>query len=367
MSKQKEIDELKKEAEQVLSYLKELSEKRSGNMSERFKELYDENLAKGNKLLDQIEKLQKEERGNQDMKKMETRTMGNFETELRNLSTTSNATALIPENVQGEIIKTMEEVSPAFQHARKLPSVNGTLKVARENDGVQAGFFGEGEEILESSINFKHVELKQKRLGAAVSLSNQLMNDSAVDIVAYVNELLGRRVGKTAEHAIFNGDGDKQFSGVIGDTEVKSKEISGAVSVDGLLDLYTELHPAFLEDAAFYMSRSFFNKVVKLKDENGHFYMQNGIVNGKPTYTLFGRPVFVTEALDAGEAAGETPAVFANMKQAYSILVKKEMSIKQIIDGPNALRGSQLLVLDGYMDGAVTNPQAAIKLVVTSA
>lgn len=308
-----------------------------------------------------------EERGDTSMEmKIEKRTNDSFETELRNLNTTANGSALIPENVQGEIIKKMEEVSPAFSQARKLPSVAGSLKVAKESDSVTGGFFGEGEEILQESINFEHVELNQKRLGAAASLSNQLINDSAIDIVAYVNDLLGRRVAKTAENAIFNGDGVNEFTGIMEDTSVEAKQVSGAVTIDELVDLYTALHPSFLDGSAFYMSRSFFNQAVKLKDANGHFYMQNGIVNGKPTYTLFGQPVYVTEALADGTVVGEVPVVFANLSEAYSIMVKKEMEIRQVVDSANALRGTKLLVLDGYMDGAVVNPQAIVKLEVTA-
>src|SRR5699024_3969772 len=130
----------------------------------------------------------KQERGHKNMttmKKLEKRD-NNFEdilrgqTVLRNLNTTADGGALIPENIQGEIIKKMEEISPAFANARKFASVNGDLKIAKENDAVSGRFFGEGEEILEEALGFDEVKLTQKRLGAAITLSNQLINDSAV-------------------------------------------------------------------------------------------------------------------------------------------------------------------------------------------
>ncbi|SIT90625.1 phage major capsid protein [Edaphobacillus lindanitolerans] len=309
------------------------------------------------------------ERGNQFMvqeMKIEKREMeASYEQELRNLATTTTGQAVVPEGVQGEIVKRMEETSPAFANARKIPSESGTLKVARENDTVTAGFFGEGEDILESTLGFTHVELKQKRLGAATSVSNMLINDAAVDIVAYTNDLLGRRVAKTAEKAIFKGNGTTEFTGIIGDAEVKVVEATaGVVSVDELMEMYTAIHPDFLNGAAFYFSRPFFNKIAKLKDNNGHFYLQNGVVNGKVVYTIFGVPVHVTDALDAGEAVDQTPVVFANMAEAYSIMVKKGMAIQQVTDTKTVLNGTQLLVLDGYMDGAVVNPQAVVKMEV---
>jgi len=86
--------------------------------------------------------------------------------------------------------------------------------------------------------------------------------------------------------------------------------------------------------------------------------MQNGVVNGKITYTLLGLPVAVTEGLDETT----TPVVLANLAEGYSIMVKQDMKLQQIVDGPNALRTSQLIVADAYMDGAVTNPAAIVKL-----
>lgn len=369
MNKKERFTFLQEQAEKKFEYLEELESRGLLKTNKQARLRYAEEKEKLAKIVDELGELEKQlkidERGNQDMKKIETRSMDNFEVELRNLATTANATALIPENVQSEIVKRMEEVSPAFAQARKLPSVSGSLKVAMENDSVAGGFFGEGEAMLEQAISFNHVELKQKRIGAALSLSDQLINDTAVDIVTYVKDLLGRRVGKTAEQAIFNGDGVKEFSGIVTAAGVEEIEMEdGFESIYGLenlMNIYTSLHPDFLDGAAFYVNRASFAKIAKLKDANGHFYLQNGVVNGKPTYTLFGAPVYVTEALADDVTAGNVPVVFGNLNEAYSIMVKQEMGIKQIVDGQNALRGSQLLVLDGYMDGAVVNHQAIVR------
>src|SRR5699024_1444083 len=177
-----------------------------------------------------------------------------------------------------------------------------------------------------------------------------------VDIVGYSNDLMSRRLAKLAERAIFTGTGEKDFKGILNDKEVKTIT-TDALTVDTLMDLYTSIHPEFLDGAAFYFDRNTFNQVAKLKDTNGHFYLQNGVVNGKANYTLFNQPVHITETLD-----NQDVLVFTNLAQAYGILIKQGFSMKQVIDSKQALRGSRLLVLDGYMDGAVYNPQAITKI-----
>jgi HK97 family phage major capsid protein len=280
--------------------------------------------------------------------------------EVRALQTTAQGGAVIPENVEGTIVLKMEETSPVFARARKLASVSGSLKIAKENDTTVAGFVGEGANLAEGAINFQEVKLEQKRVGAAISLSNQLINDAAVNIVDYAINLLSRRAGKAVEKSILTGATTDEFRGIINDADIAEVSVTGAATIDHLLDLYNAIHPEFLDGSAFIMQRAFFNQVAKMKDGNGHYYMQNGVVNGKLTYTLFGAEVIVTDALPAG-----TPVIFGNIEEAYAVMIKKGFALQHVIgDTTQALRGSQLLVLDGYMDGAVYNPQALAKLTV---
>lgn len=281
--------------------------------------------------------------------------------EKRALNTTADGGAVMPESVEGTIVLKMEESSPVFARARKFSSVAGTLKIAKENVKTQAGFVGEGSDVLENKISFEEVKLTQKRVGAAISLSNQLINDSAVNVVDYSVNLLARRAAKAVEKSILVGTTADEFKGIVTDTEINEVEAEGAITVDALMDLYNSIHPEFLAGASYIMSRKIFNEIAKLKDNSGHFYMQNGVVNGKLTYTLFGAEVIVTDAL-----TDETPVLFGSVEQAYAVMVKKGFALQHVTgDTTQALRGSQLLVLDGYMDGTVYNPQAISKLTVT--
>ncbi|WP_338816804.1 phage major capsid protein [Bacillus subtilis] len=363
-----EADELLKNAEK---------EVRSLSADEKSK--FDELTAGVTDLNNQITELESRQKdGEKNEKTMEERKVDNKEKELRGieqylrrqdgeevraLQTTSQGGAIIPENVEGTIVLKMEETSPVFARATKFPSVAGTLKIAKESLNSVAGFVGEGEDVSELQISFDEVKLAQKRVGAAISLSNQLINDAAVNIVDYSLNLLGRRVGKAVEKSILVGAGDEEFSGIVNDTEVQKIPVSGSVAMDNLMDLYNSIHPEFLASSSFIMQRGFFNQVAKMKDSNGHYYMQNGVINGKLTYTLFGAEVIVTDQLP-----NETPAIFGSVQDAYAVLVKKGFALQHVTgDTTQAIRGSQLLVLDGYMDGAVYNPQAISVLKVDTA
>jgi|GEM_PF-494402 len=317
-------------------------------------------------VLENRQKTEKETRGVEKMIKItENADAKEFEKilrgESRSLNTTVDGGALIPENVANEIVLKMEQISPVFGQARKFTSITGNLKVARENDQIVAGFVGEGQDVIEGQLGLEFVELQQKRVGAAITITNQLINDSAVSITDYVQNLLARRVAKAVEKAILVGNGKEEFKGIINDAEVANVNVSGAVTLDDLQSLYLGIHPDFLDQASFIVERDFFNQIAKMKDNNGHYYLQNGVVNGVVTHTLFGLPVYTTDALP-----NETPVVFGNITEAYTVLVKQDMGLQEIQDSGLALKGSKMFLLDAYMDGAVVNPQAVVKLTVNA-
>lgn len=307
-----------------------------------------------------IEQTEKTKGETRKMRKIETRKNELEEIlkgESRSLQKTADGHTLVPQSVHQDIVHLMEEKSPIFALAKRYDSVSGNLKIAREDDSIEAGFVGEGDDIIESSFGFEYAELKQKRVGAAVTLTNQLINDSGINIEDYVKSLLARRVVKVVERSMLVGQEPEELNGIVHDENVKAISMDGVVTVDTLVDLYTSIHPEYLDDAAFIMEKGFFDQIAKLKDSNGHFYMQNGMVNGQLIRTLFGAPIHVTDSLPT-----TTPVIFGNYQEGVSMMIKQQSGLQEIVDSKQALRGSKLLVFDMYMDSIVTNPQALVKL-----
>lgn len=362
-----EADNLLKAAEKETRSLSDDEKEKFDALTKEIRELNDQIFELENRQKDGVVKTETMEEKRNMEKEKEIRAIEQYlrrqdGEEVRALQTTTQGGAVIPENVEGTIVLKMEDTSPVFARARKFASVAGTLKIAKESALTSAGFVGEGNDVLDQQISFEEVKLTQKRVGAAISLSNQLINDSAVDIVSYSLDLLSRRTAKAVEKSILVGSAPEEFKGIINDPEIGNVEVSGAVGIDNLLDLYNAVHPQFLDTSAFIMQRNFFNQIAKLKDGNGHYYMQNGVINGKLTYTLFGAEVLVTDALPDA-----TPVLFGSIEESYAIMIKQGFSLQHVTgDTTQALRGSQLLVLDGYMDGAVYNPQAIAKLTVNA-
>ncbi|UYZ01778.1 phage major capsid protein [Peribacillus frigoritolerans] len=270
---------------------------------------------------------------------------------------------VVPTSIADEIVKKLEEVAPLFSLSKKFPSVSGRLDVLKETDIGGAQWLDEMENATVQDFAMEKVTLEQKRLTAAVELSQNMINDAGFDIVAYVVDLVAQRIANALNRAIINGNGVKQPQGFLtatlpSDSNVTTAAI-GEIDTDDILGLFNSMNPQLVEGAVFIMNRSTFNTVSKLKDGNNNYYlvdMKNG--NGYKYYTVLGLPVQISDVMP-DILTGNKAIALVNLGRAYGTLVKKGIEVKHISgDTQQALRGSQLIVADMYLDGKVINDQA---------
>lgn len=272
-----------------------------------------------------------------------------------------NGGLTVPTSVYNQVIQMLGEDSPVFEKAEKFGSVTGNLKIAREDDVSDEGFIGELQDASKLVPKMKSVTLTNKRVGAAIQLTKALIQDSGVNIVSYAQKRLARSTAKAIERGILVGDkdADNSFSPIIGDASVlKQERAEAGITVEDLLDIYGKLNPSYLTGSMWVVSREVFNVIMKLKDGDGTYLIFRGIVEGKPGYSLFGAPVYVSDVLKGDNAQS---IVFGNFQAGYGMLVKQGMNLINVTqDTQQAMAGGMLSVLDTYMDGAVYNPNALV-------
>ncbi|PET04402.1 phage major capsid protein [Bacillus cereus] len=268
---------------------------------------------------------------------------------------------VVPTHLSNYIVEKLSENAPLFARTKNFTPVNGFLDILREDNMGAAGFVGEWEDIEITDFSMNKVTLSQKRVGTAIELSQQLVNDSGIDIVGYATNILGRRLGLTVDASILIGDNQKEFEGILKDDVKLKPQISlssTGITIDELLDLYNSMNPAYIGGAVWVVGRLTFNMIAKLKDNNGQYHLIREVSENGPIYKLFGQPVVINDSMPAPEA-GEKAVVFANFSEGYATMTKKGFNLKSISgDTKQALRGSHLLLLDGFMDGKILNPPA---------
>lgn len=278
------------------------------------------------------------------------------------VNTAEENAGVIPVSIADQIIEQVESISNVFQQAQKFNSAAGELRVPRDSSRDQAGFVGENEEIPSLRAKFDYAKLTQRRVGGAITLTKQLINDTSFDIVGFSVNKLARQVGLAVEKAALKGQSENdQFEGILSPKTLELEDlekvtIPAAVTYDDLINIYNSIQPYFLDGSQWIMSRALFNEIVKLEDGNGHKYVQGGVVNGRLQQLLLGLPVVVSDQLTK-----EDGIIFGKVSDAYGIMVKDGFELQYVTgDTQQATNGTELLVFDGYMDGTVINPQAIV-------
>jgi HK97 family phage major capsid protein/HK97 family phage prohead protease len=280
--------------------------------------------------------------------------------------TTSTGAITVPVNLSNTIIEKLVEQAQLFGRAKSFQPVSGNLEILRENEINTATFIGEWENVGMADFTFDKVTLEQRRAGTAIELSQQLVNDSGINIVEYATGVMTKRLARKMDESVLKGvKTNKEFEGILTADQTKAKVVASvaaaatdAVLLDALLDVTLSVHPEYLDGAVFVVGRPFFNKIAKLKNAQGEYQLVKDVVNGKPAYRIFGHEVLIHEAMPV-LATGAITAAFVNFGVAYATMIKKGAQFKRISDDTTqALRGSHLLMLDVYADGKIINENA---------
>ncbi|MHA2888566.1 phage major capsid protein [Bacillus cereus] len=272
----------------------------------------------------------------------------------------------IPTTLSDYIVKKLSENAPIFARTKNFTPVNGFLEILREKSiGATGAFVGEMAETVDpSDFTMDKVRLDQKRAVTAIELSQHLVNDSGIDIVNYSISLLSRRLGLALDNSVLIGDKTKgEFEGILKDLTIGEQAglSTNAITIDELLDLYNSMNPEYIGGAVWVVNRKTFNMLSKLKNNNGDYHLVRDVAETGPTYKLFGQPVIINDTMP-DPTVGERAVLFANFSEGYATMTKKGLNLQHITgDTKQALRGSHLLLLDGFFDGKVLNP-AAIKV-----
>ena len=220
----------------------------------------------------------------------------------------------VPDEFERRLVQGLEENNIFRQMAHVIRTSSGTRKIPIANDTMEASWIDEGEPIPETDTKFAQTTLSAYKMGALVKVSNELLNDSAFDIAAYIAERFGKTMGLTEEKAFITGSGDKQPTGILNDTVGAQLGVTAAsantVTFDEIFQLYYSLKSPYRAKAAFLCNEELLLQLMMLKDGNGNYIWKPSLDIAKPD-TILGRPVY-TSGFMPGVEAGKKVMTFGD-------------------------------------------------------
>ena len=120
--------------------------------------------------------------------------------------------------------------------------------------------------------------------------------------------------------------------------------------------MFAELHDEYHNNASLLMSRQmFFKELIKIKDNDGRYivdvFSRDGIPNTLAGYNIG----FMQDMAKNVETEGEDLIVFGDIKEAYTIVKRRGMSL---LADPYSLDGGVLMKFDSRGGAGITNSQA---------
>ena len=228
-----------------------------------------------------------------------------------NMTLTDNG-AVIPTTIANRIIKKVYDICPILERSTKY-NVKGKLDLPYYDESTQAITVAWATEFvdLESSVGkLDSIELSGYLAGALTLISRSLINNSQVDVVAFVVDRMAYDIARFIENVLLNGGGS--VKGLTGVTNIITAASSTAITADELIKVQGSVKDVFQENAIWIMNPATRDAIRSLKDGMGRYLLQDDISLpfGK---SLLGKPIYVSDNMPT-MAAGKVAVYYGDMR-----------------------------------------------------
>ncbi len=228
----------------------------------------------------------------------------------------------VPEGFSGEIDKAMAAWGPMWDATivREMTTSSGNpLPWPTVDDTAQTGEL-KAENAAATDDGSGDVAFGQKMLNAyvystkMVRIPMELLQDSAFDMEALLDDLFGERLGRLANSVLTTGDGANKPQGIVPAAGAGVTAASAtALASDELIDLVHSVDPAYRSSpkCRWQFNDTTLAAIRKLKDGQGNYLWQMGDVRiGEPA-RLLAHPYSVNQAM-ANLGASARPIIFGD-------------------------------------------------------
>lgn len=187
----------------------------------------------------------------------------------------------IPEDIRTDII----ELRRSSDNLEQYVNVEGVVtKTGTRNIEVDAEStpFDNVDEAADfpqmDEPEFLPIEYKVKKKGGILKMTAELLEDTASNIMAYINKWIAKKTKATRNAMILK----------VLNEMTKGKEVT-VENLDSLKDIFNEqLDPSIAESSIVITNQSGFNYLDKLKDEDGNYILQKDPTAATKGKMLFG-------------------------------------------------------------------------------
>lgn len=178
---------------------------------------------------------------------------------------------LVPDEYEQRLIDALQEQNFFRQLATVITTSSGDRNIPVVSGHGEAAWMDENGLYTESDDTFGLISLGAYKLGTAIKVSDELLNDSVFDLEGYIATEFTRRIGAKEEEAFLVGDGKKKPTGVFVSAENSVTTSGTSITFDDVMDLYHSLRVPYRKNAVWLLNDTTVKALRKVKDGNGNY------------------------------------------------------------------------------------------------
>lgn len=244
----------------------------------------------------------------------------------------------MPAEFSSEVSRLMLDASPIMRLANVLPMSSWKRHIPKQLTNVSVGWVDESGLRPETNPTFGQIEQVAKVMGAVIKCTDELLRDSAVNLTAFLGELVAEAMALEIERVALIGGvsayGDP-FDGVLKASGVNSVSMEGAsVSFDDIANLLFSVSGPAADRGTLVLSRAGLKKLLKLKDGQNNYLWQPPA--GNVPATIWNMPYELCSQIPAAFTAGAaaktggdlTAAFFGRFNRHLLVSPRQELELK---------------------------------------
>ncbi|MCI9438462.1 MAG: phage major capsid protein [Lachnospiraceae bacterium] len=216
----------------------------------------------------------------------------------------------VPEDIRTDIIELRRSSDNLEQYVNVegVTTKTGTRNIELDAESVPFDNVEEAAEFPEmDEPKFKSIDYSIKKKGGILKITAELLEDTAANIMAYINKWIAKKTKATRNAVIL-----KKLNEMTAGKEVAVKDL------DSLKDIFNvKLDPAIAATSIVITNQSGFNYLDKLKDSDGKYLLQKD-----PTLQTKGKMLF-----------GEYPIIKLSKKTLKSVPITEKKGEEDVITG----------------------------------
>lgn len=245
----------------------------------------------------------------------------------------------VPSATRALIVEGMKQFGGIRRsRASILTTADGApLTFPMNNDtGNTGALLAEGSAATEQDTTFGAVTLDAYTYTSKIiRVQNQLLQDSAVDVEAYVRKILTERLGRATESAYAIGDGSSKPRGITVAAANSSQtiDISDAViTVATLNGVYHSIDPAYREVSQWMMHDNIMKLISALSFSSSMPWgiWRPSLREGEPD-TILGKPYIINNSMPDGTTATDRSLVFGDLSH-YHVRDVQDIAMARLVE-----------------------------------